>query len=240
MSKIAVVTGGVSGIGFAIATKLKEAGCTVIAPYVGDEQQGKDFEAKLGGKAMIVDVSDFDACQKAMAEVQEEYGRVDILVNNAGITKDGMMHKMDPGQWNAVINVNLNSCFNMSRAVIEGMRERKYGRIVCISSINGVKGQMGQTNYSAAKAGMIGFVKALAQESAFKGITVNAVAPGYVATEMTKSMPEDVLDSIVKGVPMGRLAEPEEIAAVVNFLCSDEAAFITGATINANGGQYMQ
>ncbi len=186
------------------------------------------------------DVGDFDACQAGVQQVEADLGPVEVLVNNAGITRDGMFHRMEPEHWNAVIQTNLSSLFNMTRQVIDGMRERKYGRVINISSVNGQKGQMGQSNYSAAKAGLIGFTKALAQENAFKGITVNAIAPGYIATGMVKAVPQDVLkEKIIPQIPVGRLGEAEEIARCVVFLAADDAGFITGSTLSANGGQYM-
>ncbi len=240
MGRVALVTGGTRGIGAAICVALKGAGYQVAANYAGNEEAAAAFTADTGVPAFKWDVSDFEACKAGIAKVEATLGPVDILVNNAGITRDGMLHKMTPDQWNAVIGTNLTSVFNMCRNVIEGMRERNFGRIVSISSINGQKGQMGQTNYSAAKAGEIGFTKALAQESARKGITVNAICPGYIATEMVRAIPKDVLDKqILPQVPLGRLGEPEEIARCVLFLVADEAGLITGATLSANGGQYM-
>lgn len=240
MSRVALVTGGTRGIGAAVCRALKDAGYTVAANYAGNEEAAAAFTKETGIATFKWDVSDFDACKAGVAEVTAKLGPVDVLVNNAGITRDGMLHKMSPEQWYAVINTNLNSVFNMCRQVIEGMRDRNFGRIVTISSINGQKGQMGQTNYSAAKAGEIGFTKALAQENARKGITVNAICPGYIGTEMVRAMPQDVLDKhVLPLIPTGRLGEPEEIARCVVFLVADEAAFITGSTLTANGGQYM-
>lgn len=240
MSKIALVTGGTRGIGAAISIALKDAGFNVAASYHGNDEAAGAFKAETGIHVFKFDVGDFAACQAGIAQVESDLGPVDVLVNNAGITRDGMLHKMAPEQWSAVISTNLDSLFNTTRNVIEGMRERGFGRIINISSVNGQKGQMGQANYSAAKAGLIGFTKALAQESANKGITVNAVAPGYVATEMVKAIPEDVLNKrILPYIPVGRLGEPSEIARCVTFLASDEAGFITGSTLSANGGQYM-
>ena len=240
MARVALVTGGTRGIGAAISVGLKDAGFRVAASYAGNDEAANAFKAETGILVYKWDVGDFDACQAGVRQVEADLGPVEVLVNNAGITRDVMFHRMEPGQWADVIRTNLDSLFNMTRPVIEGMRERKFGRIINISSINGQKGQMGQSNYSAAKAGLIGFTKALAQENAFKGITVNAVAPGYIGTEMVRAVPEDVLKSkILPQIPVGRLGEPEEIARCVTFLASDEAGFITGSTLTANGGQYM-
>ena len=240
MARVALVTGGTRGIGAAISVGLKDAGYQVAASYAGNDEAAKAFKAETGILVYKWDVGDFDACQAGVRQVEADLGPVEVLVNNAGITRDGMFHRMEPEHWNAVIRTNLDSLFNMSRPVIEGMRERKFGRIINISSVNGQKGQMGQSNYSAAKAGLIGFTKALAQENAFKGITVNAIAPGYIATEMVKAVPKEVLDSkIIPQIPVGRLGEAEEIARCVVFLAADEAGFITGSTLSANGGQYM-
>ena len=240
MARIAVVTGGTRGIGAAISKALKGAGYTVAANYAGNEEAAARFKEETGIAVYKWDVSSYEACAAGLAQVEAELGPVDVLVNNAGITRDGFFHKMSPQQWGAVIDTNLNSLFNMCRPVIEGMRNRNFGRIVCISSINGQKGQAGQSNYSAAKAGEIGFVKALAQENASKGITVNAIAPGYIGTEMVRAIDPDVLAKrIVPQIPVGRLGEPEEIARCVLFLAADEAGFITGSTLAANGGQYM-
>ncbi|MEP9348752.1 acetoacetyl-CoA reductase [Xanthobacter sp. KR7-225] len=239
MGRVALVTGGTRGIGEAISVALKAAGHKVAANFAGNEEAAKAFTAKTGIPAFKWDVSDFEACKAGIAKVEAEVGPVEILVNNAGITRDGQLHKMSLEQWSAVINTNLNSAFNMTRNVIEGMRDRKFGRIVCISSINGQKGQFGQTNYSAAKAGEIGFVKALAQETARLGITVNAIAPGYIATEMVKAVPAEALAKIVATIPVGRLGEPEDIARCVVFLAADDAGFITGSTMTVNGAQYI-
>ncbi len=236
MARKAVVTGGTRGIGAAISKALKAAGCDVVASYAGNDEAAAKFKGETGIDVRKWDVSDYDACARALGEI----GQVDVLVNNAGITKDGMFHKMTKDQWYGVINTNLNSLFNMTRPVWEGMRERKFGRVICISSINGQKGQMGQVNYSAAKAGDLGFVKALAQEGARSGITVNAICPGYIGTEMVRAINPDVLSkNILPQIPVGRLGEPEEIARIVAFLAADDAGFVTGATIAANGGQYM-
>src|SRR5688572_2705079 len=240
MARVAVVTGGTRGIGAAIAKALKEAGYKVAAIYAGNDEAANKFKAETGIPVYKWDVSSYEACAAGLKKIEADLGPVDVLVNNAGITRDGMFHKMDVEQWRSVIDTNLNSVFNMCRPVIEGMRERKFGRIINISSINGQKGQMGQVNYSAAKAGELGFTKALAQENARKGITVNAICPGYIATEMVLAVPKDVLEkNIIPQIPAGRLGQPEEIARCVVFLAGDEAGFITGATISANGGQYM-
>ena len=240
MARVALVTGGTRGIGAAISVGLKDAGYTVAANYGGNDEAANAFNAETGIPVYKFDVGDFEACKAGIARIEADLGPIEVLVNNAGITRDGMFHRMSPEQWRAVITTNLDSLFNLTRNVIEGMRERGFGRIISISSINGQKGQMGQTNYSAAKAGLIGFTKALAQENAFKGITVNAIAPGYIATEMVKAVPEDVLKAkILPLIPVGRLGEPEEVARCVTFLASDDAGFITGSTLSANGGQYM-
>jgi acetoacetyl-CoA reductase len=240
MARVAVVTGGTRGIGAAIAKALKAAGYKVAAIYAGNDEAANKFKAATDIGVYKWDVSSHDACAAGLKKVEAELGPVDVLVNNAGITRDGMFHKMDVEQWRAVIDTNLNSLFNMCRPVIEGMRERKFGRIICISSINGQKGQMGQANYSAAKAGEIGFTKALAQENARVGVTVNAICPGYIGTEMLQAMPKDVLEKrIIPQIPTGRLGTPEEIARCVVFLAADESGFITGSTLTANGGQYM-
>src|ERR1700749_2017516 len=236
MSKVAIVTGGSRGIGAAISVGLKNAGYTVAANYAGNDEAAAKFSAETGIKTYKWDVSSYDACVAGLGQVATDLGPVEVLVNNAGITSDSMFHRMKPEQWLAVINTNLASLFNMCRPVIEGMRERKFGRIVNISSINGQKGQFGQTNYSAAKAGEIGFTKALALENARAGITVNAIAPGYINTEMVQAVPKDVLEkSVLPLIPIGRLGEPEEIARCVVFLVSDDAGLITGSTLNAKG-----
>ncbi len=239
MGRVALVTGGTRGIGEAICKGLKDAGYAVAANYAGNDEAADRFKEATGIPVYKWDVSDFAACTAGIAKVEADLGPIEVLVNNAGITRDTMLHKMTVEQWKAVIDTNLGSLFNMCRNVIEGMRERGFGRIVNISSINGQKGQMGQTNYSAAKAGDIGFTKALAQENARKGITVNAICPGYIGTDMVRAVPEKVLETIVAGIPVGRLGEPEEIARCVVFLSSDDAGFITGSTLTANGGQYM-
>ncbi|MFK8250017.1 acetoacetyl-CoA reductase [Ancylobacter terrae] len=240
MARVAVVTGGTRGIGAAVCKALKDAGYSVAANYAGNDEAAAKFTEQTGIPAFKWDVSDFAACKAGIAEVEAKLGPVEVLVNNAGITRDGMLHKMSLEQWQAVINTNLNSVFNMCRNVIEGMRERNFGRIVTISSINGQKGQMGQTNYAAAKAGEIGFSKSLAQENARKGITVNVICPGYIGTEMVRAVPQEILDKqIIPQIPVGRLGEPEEIARCVVFLAADNAGFITGSTLTANGGQYL-
>ncbi len=240
MARVALVTGGTRGIGEAISVALKAAGYTVAATYGGNDEAAQNFKAATGIHVYKWDVGDFEACKAGTAQVEADLGPVDVLVNNAGITRDGVLHRMDPAAWKAVISTNLDSLFNMTRNVIEGMRNRGYGRIISISSINGQKGQFGQANYSAAKAGVFGFTKAVAQENAAKGVTVNAIAPGYIATEMVKAVPEEVLKTkILPLIPTGRLGEPEEIARCVVFLAAEEAGFITGATLTANGGQYM-
>src|SRR5947209_11654901 len=240
MARVAVVTGGTRGIGEAIGKSLHAAGYKVAANYGGNDEAAQKFKAETGIPVYKWDVSSYESCSAGLKQVEADLGPVDVLVNNAGITRDTMFHRMKPEQWSAVVNTNLTSLFNMCRPVIEGMRERKFGRIVNISSINGQKGQMGQTNYSAAKAGELGFTKALAQESARSGITVNAICPGDINTEMVQAVPKDVLEkNIIPLIPVARLGEPEDIARCVVFLASDEASFITGSTLSANGGQVM-
>ncbi len=240
MARVALVTGGTRGIGAAISAALKDAGYKVAATYGGNDAAAAAFNEETRIAVYKWDVGDFEACKAGVAGVEAELGPVEVLVNNAGITRDGMLHKMTPESWRAVIATNLDSVFNMTRNVIEGMRARGYGRIVSISSINGQKGQMGQANYSAAKAGLIGFTKAVAQENAFKGITVNAVAPGYIGTEMVRAVPEEVLNTkILPLIPVGRLGEPEEVARCVVFLAGEDAGYITGSTLTVNVGQYM-
>jgi acetoacetyl-CoA reductase len=240
MARVAVVTGGTRGIGAAVSRALKGAGYAVAANYAGNDEAANKFRAETQVPVYKWDVGNYDACAEGIKKVETELGPVDILVNNAGITRDTMFHKMAPEQWGQVINTNLSSLYNMCRQVIEGMRERNFGRIINISSINGQKGQLGQVNYSAAKAGEIGFTKALALENARKGITVNAICPGYIATEMVMAVAKDVLEkNIIPQIPAGRLGEPQEIARCVLFLAGDEAGFITGSTLSANGGQYM-
>ena len=239
MSRIALVTGGSRGIGAAISTALQATGYTVAATYAGNDEKAAAFTAETGIKTYKWDVSDYDACAAGIAAVEADLGLIDILVNNAGITRDAPFHKMSRDQWNDVMRTNLDGVFNMTHPLWNGMRERKFGRIINISSINGQKGQFAQANYSAAKAGDIGFTKALAQEGARAGITVNAICPGYIATEMVMAVPEKVRNSIIAQIPAGRLGEASEIARCVVFLASDDAGFITGSTMTANGGQYM-
>ncbi len=240
MSRVALVTGGTRGIGAAICRALKTAGYKVAAVYHGNDEAAQKFKSETGIPVFKWDVASFEACAEGVKIVAAEVGPVEVLVNNAGITRDSQLHRMKPEQWTEVINTNLGSLFNMTRQVIEGMRERKFGRIINISSINGQKGQFGQTNYSAAKAGEIGFTKALAQEGARSGITVNAICPGYINTEMVQAVPKDVLEkNILPQIPIGRLGEPEEVARCVVFLAGDDAGLITGATLSANGGQYF-
>ncbi len=239
MGRVALVTGGTRGIGEAICLALKDAGYRVVANYGGNDESARAFHERTGVPTYKFDVGDFDAVQGAIGRIEAEVGPVEVLVNNAGITRDGTMHRMTFEQWNAVIQTNLSSCFNTCRAVIEGMRERGFGRIVNIGSINGQAGQYGQVNYAAAKSGIHGFTKALAKEGAAKGITVNAVAPGYVETDMVRAVPEEVLAKIIKTIPVGRLGKPEDIARSVLFLVRDEADFITGSTLSINGGQHM-
>ncbi|GJL91434.1 acetoacetyl-CoA reductase [Hyphococcus sp.] len=239
MARTAIVTGGTRGIGREITLALKNKGVTVAATYAGNDEAAAAFKAETGVNVFKWDVGDYESCKAGVAEIESAQGPTDILVNNAGITRDGMFHKMTPGQWAEVMRADLDSVFNMTHQVFPGMRERGFGRIVNISSINGQKGQMGQTNYSAAKAGMIGFTRALAQEGAFKGVTVNAVAPGYIATEMVAAMSEDVLKKITAQIPVGRLGTAGEIGNCVAFLADENAGFITGAVLTANGGQYI-
>jgi len=239
MSRVAIVTGGTRGIGAAICTELKAKGYKVAAVYGGNEEVAAAFHKETGIKTYKWDVSDFAACQAGVKQVEADLGPVEVVVNNAGITRDGTMHKMSFEQWNAVIQTNLSSCFNMCRSVIEGMRARKFGRIVNIGSINGQAGQYGQVNYAAAKSGIHGFTKALAQEGAGFGITVNAIAPGYIDTEMVRAVPANVLEKIVARIPVGRLGKASEIARTVLFLVDDDGGFITGSTLSVNGGQHM-
>jgi len=239
MARVAIVTGGTRGIGEAISLALKDNGFTVAANYAGNEERARAFTERTGIAAYKWDVADFDACQAGVAQVVSELGPVDVLVNNAGITRDGTMLKMTYQAWKEVIDTNLGGCFNMAKAVFAGMRERQWGRIVNIGSINGQAGQYGQVNYAAAKSGIHGFTKALAQEGAKFNVTVNAIAPGYIDTDMVAAVPPEVLEKIVAKIPVGRLGQAQEIARAVNFLCCDEGGFITGSTLSINGGQHM-
>jgi len=239
MAHVAIVTGGTRGIGEAISIALRDEGVTVAANYAGNDEKARAFSERTGIKAYKWDVSDLDACMAGVQQVEGDLGTVDILVNNAGITRDGTMKRMSRQSWDEVIDVNLGGCFNMAKAVWNGMNERKFGRIVNIGSINGQAGQYGQVNYAAAKSGIHGFTKALAQEGARAGITVNAIAPGYIDTEMVAAVPPDVLEKIVAKIPVGRLGRAEEIARGVTFLCSENGGFITGSTLSINGGQHM-
>jgi acetoacetyl-CoA reductase len=239
MARVAFVTGGTRGIGKAISARLKADGMKVAAGYSGNEEAAQATAKELGIMVVKGNVGVFEDCANAAKAVEAELGPIDVLVNNAGITRDGFFHKMSHEQWSEVIRVNMDSCFNMTRQVIEGMRARSWGRIINISSINGQKGQVGQVNYSAAKAGMIGFTKALAQESANKGVTVNCVAPGYIDTDMVAAVPEDALKKIIATIPVGRLGKAEEIASAVSFLASEGSGFMTGSTLTMNGAQYI-
>jgi len=239
MGRVALVTGGTRGIGEAISIALKDAGYTVAAVYAGNDVAAKEFSDKTGIKTYKFNVSEFGQCQSGIAQIESDLGPVEVLVNNAGITRDATLHKMTPEQWAEVIQTDLTSCFNMCRIVIEGMRARSFGRIINISSMNGELGGFGQANYSAAKAGMIGFSKAVAREDASKGVTVNVITPGFIATEMVLSIPEKVMTNIVNGIPVKRLGEPAEIGRGVVFLASDDAGYITGSTLDINGGMYM-
>ena len=240
MTRIAVVTGGTRGIGAAIATGLKERGFKVAANYAGNDERAREFAESTGIPIYKFDVSDFAQCQQGIARITADLGGpVDVLVNNAGITRDGTLHRMEPDSWQAVLDTNLGSCYNMSHCVIDAMRENGYGRIVNVGSINGQAGQYGQVNYAAAKSGIHGFTKALAQEGAAKGITVNAIAPGYVDTDMVRAVPPQVLEKIIAKIPVGRLGRAEDIARAVGFLVAEDAGFITGATLSVNGGQHM-
>lgn len=239
MSRVALVTGGTRGIGEAICTTLKAKGYTPVANYGGNDAAAAAFTERTGITAVKFDVSDFDAVQAAVKQIEETIGPVEVLINNAGITRDGTMHRMSFEQWDAVIQTNLASCFNTCKAVIDGMRARGFGRIVNVGSVNGQAGQYGQVNYAAAKSGIHGFTKALALENAAKGITVNAIAPGYVDTDMVRAVPEEVLKKIIGTIPVGRLGRPEDIANSCMFLIDDESSFITGSTISINGGQHM-
>jgi acetoacetyl-CoA reductase len=239
MARVAIVTGGTRGIGEAISIALRDMGMKVAANYAGNEERAREFTGRTGIAAYKWDVADFDSCQEGVRQVEADLGPVDVLVNNAGITRDGTMRKMGRQQWDEVIDVNLGGCFNMAKAVFDGMTSRKYGRIVNIGSINGQAGQYGQVNYAAAKSGIHGFTKALAQEGARFGVTVNAIAPGYIDTDMVAAVPEDVLGKIVAKIPVGRLGKAEEIARGVAFLVDENGGFITGSTLSINGGQHM-
>ncbi|HVJ03909.1 MAG TPA: acetoacetyl-CoA reductase [Sphingomonas sp.] len=239
MARVAIVTGGTRGIGEAISLALKDAGMTVAANYAGNDDRAREFTERTGVRAFKWDVGDYDACAEGVRQVEAELGPVDVLVNNAGITRDGTILKMTRDMWEEVIRVNLGGCFNMAHAVFPGMRERKWGRIVNIGSINGQAGQYGQVNYAAAKSGIHGFTKALAQEGARAGVTVNAIAPGYIDTDMVAAVPPEVLEKIVAKIPVGRLGQASEIARGVAFLCSEDAGFVTGSTLSINGGQHM-
>ena len=239
-NRVAIVTGGSRGVGRAIAVDLKKAGCKVAASYRGNDESAQAFKKETGIHVYKFDVADFEQCQETVRLVEADLGPADILINNAGITRDGFLHKMGEENWDAVMDTNLKSIFNMTRAVIEGMRARKFGRIINISSVNGQLGQFGQTNYSAAKAGIFGFTKALARECAAKGITVNSIAPGYIGTDMVKAVSDEVMEKIVAQIPVGRLGEPKEIARAVCFLAAEESGFITGETLSVNGGQHME
>ncbi len=239
MSRVALVTGGTRGIGESICLMLKDAGYNVVANYGGNDEKAREFQERTGIPVYKFDVGSLSACEEAIGKIEEEVGPIEVLVNNAGITRDGTMHKMSYEQWYDVVRTNLGSCFYVTRCLINGMRDRGFGRIVNIGSINGQAGQYGQVNYAAAKSGIHGFTKALAQECAAKGITVNAIAPGYVATDMVRAVPENVLEKIVAKIPVGRLGEAEDIARGVLFLVADDAGFITGSTLSINGGQHM-
>ena len=239
MARVAIVTGGTRGIGEAISVALRDMGLTVAANYAGNDERARDFTTRTGIAAFKWDVADYDACQAGVARVADELGPVDVLVNNAGITRDGTIMKLSYEMWREVIDTNLGGCFNMAKAVFPGMRDRRWGRIVNIGSINGQAGQYGQVNYAAAKSGIHGFTKALSQEGARAGITVNAIAPGYIDTDMVAAVPGEVLEKIVAKIPVGRLGQAQEIARGVAFLCSDDAGFVTGSTLSINGGQHM-
>ncbi|WP_394730392.1 acetoacetyl-CoA reductase [Altererythrobacter sp. GH1-8] len=239
MARVAIVTGGTRGIGRAICEQLQADGFTVVANYAGNDAAAEQLKADTGIQSYKWDVGDHEACLAGCAKIEAEVGPVDVVVNNAGITRDGTLHKMSFDDWNEVMRINLGGCFNMAKACFPGMRERKWGRIVNIGSINGQAGQYGQVNYAAAKSGIHGFTKALAQEGAKFGVTVNAIAPGYIDTDMVAAVPEPVLEKIVAKIPVGRLGHAEEIARGVSFLCAEEGGFITGSTMSINGGQHM-
>ncbi len=239
MSKVAVVTGGTRGIGAIVAAELKQSGYKVAATYAGNDDAAKNFSSKYSIPVYRFDVGMFEQCEANIKQIEADLGPVDVLINNAGITRDGTLHKMSPARWEEVIRTNLTSCFNMCSCVIDGMRERGFGRIVNIGSVNGQAGQYGQVNYASAKSGIHGFTKALALEGAAKGITVNAVAPGYVSTDMVRAVPEKILQKIITTIPAGRLGDPHDIARAILFLVADDADFITGSTLSINGGQHM-
>ena len=239
MSRVAVVTGGTRGIGEGISLALKDMGYTVVANYAGNEQKAQEFTENTGIPNYKFDVGDYDAVMAGCQQIASDVGEIDIVVNNAGITRDGVLHRMSWDDWNEVMRINLGGCFNMAKATFPGMRERKWGRIVNIGSVNGQAGQYGQVNYAAAKSGIHGFTKALAQEGAKYGVTVNAIAPGYIDTDMVAAVPEPVLEKIIAKIPVGRLGHADEIARGVAFLCAEEATFVTGATLSINGGQHM-
>ncbi len=239
MSRVAVVTGGTRGIGEGISLALKDMGYTVVANYAGNEQKAQEFTENTGIPSYKFDVGDYDAVMAGCQQIASDVGEIDIVVNNAGITRDGVLHRMSWDDWNEVMRINLGGCFNMAKATFPGMRERKWGRIVNIGSVNGQAGQYGQVNYAAAKSGIHGFTKALAQEGAKYGVTVNAIAPGYIDTDMVAAVPEPVLEKIIAKIPVGRLGHADEIARGVAFLCAEEATFVTGATLSINGGQHM-
>lgn len=239
MARVAIVTGGTRGIGEAISLALKDMGMTVAANYAGNDERAREFSDRTGISAYKWDVADYDACHDGVKQVEEQLGPVDVVVNNAGITRDGTILKMTYQMWKEVMDTNLGGCFNMAKATFPGMRERKWGRIVNIGSINGQAGQYGQVNYAAAKSGIHGFTKALAQEGARAGVTVNAIAPGYIDTDMVAAVPADVLEKIVAKIPVGRLGQAQEIARGVAFLCSEDGGFVTGSTLSINGGQHM-
>lgn len=237
--KVAVITGGTRGIGKAISKSLSKEGYNVISCFNGNIEKAEKFQKETGIHIEKFDVSDYESCADAISRIKEKHGTIDVLVNNAGITRDGFLHKMEFENWDMVVRTNLNSCFNMTRSVISDMREKKFGRIINIASVNGLKGQMGQTNYCAAKAGIIGFTKALSLENAAKGITANVIAPGYTETDMVGSIEKSILDHIIQAIPAKRLASPDEVAHVVKFLAHENSGYITGETININGGQYL-
>jgi acetoacetyl-CoA reductase len=237
--KVAVVTGGTRGIGAAIVRRLSADGFDVIATYAGNDERAKKIQTDTGCGIKKFDVSDYDSCSLSLKEIEDDHGRIDVLVNNAGITNDGVLHKMSYDQWSSVVRTNLDSCFNTCRSVLKGMREREYGRVINISSINGQKGQFGQANYAASKAGMIGFTKSIALENARKSVTANVICPGYIETDMTEQMEQNVLQNIISNIPVSNMGQPDDIANLVAFLASEQSSFITGAVLPINGGQFM-